>query len=79
MNDQDHPVPADAAHGYDFDGVGTGSDMDYTPLHKIYGHIGIYSNLEDLYKWDQATLSHGETYQQETPSGFRCHAGNDFP
>jgi CubicO group peptidase (beta-lactamase class C family) len=67
VNDRDHPVPADAAHSYDFDGVGTGSDMDYTPLHKIYGHIGIYSNLDDLYKWDQALYPAAQRTKNNRP------------
>ena len=54
VNDADHPLRPCVSNSYDFDGVGSGDDIDYTPLNKIYGHVGVYTNLDDLYKWDQA-------------------------
>ncbi len=44
----------DLAYSYDFTSVGACKDIDYSPLNKIYGEDGVYSNLADLYKWDQA-------------------------
>jgi CubicO group peptidase (beta-lactamase class C family) len=51
----DRQMP-DLAYSYDFRGVGTRTDIDYSPLNTIYGDDGVYSNLEDLYKWDQALV-----------------------
>jgi CubicO group peptidase (beta-lactamase class C family) len=48
------PPDSNLAFSYDFQGVGTRSDIDYSALNKIYGQDGVFSNLQDLYKWDQA-------------------------
>ena len=42
------------ANSYDFAGIGTGTDIDYSPFNNIRGPDGVFSNLDDLYKWDQA-------------------------
>ena len=64
VNDAAHTLTSNVAHSYSFDGVGTKTDMDYTPLNKIYGHVGIYTNLEDLFKWEQALY---KSEQQKNP------------
>jgi CubicO group peptidase (beta-lactamase class C family) len=46
----------DLAYSYDFRSVARCEDIDYSPLNKVYGEDGVYSNLVDLYKWDQALL-----------------------
>jgi CubicO group peptidase (beta-lactamase class C family) len=48
------PDSVGVAHSYDFAGVATGVDIDYSPLNRIYGEDGVFSNLEDLYQWDAA-------------------------
>jgi CubicO group peptidase (beta-lactamase class C family) len=42
------------ARSYDFPGIATGVDIDYSPLNGVYGEDGVFSNLEDLYQWDAA-------------------------
>jgi CubicO group peptidase (beta-lactamase class C family) len=52
----DPKTTTDLAQSYDFRSVGARKDIDYSPLNNIYGEDGIYSNLEDLFKWDQGLL-----------------------
>jgi CubicO group peptidase (beta-lactamase class C family) len=54
VNDDSHPLPAEVAHSYDVQGLSTKQDIDYSPLNRIYGEDGVFSNLVDLSKWDQA-------------------------
>jgi CubicO group peptidase (beta-lactamase class C family) len=50
----DTPTPSavGVAQSYDFAGVATGIDIDYSPLNRVFGEDGVFTNLEDLYQWD---------------------------
>lgn len=49
----DHKKPH-LAYSYNFAGVASGTDFDYSAFNLTYGEDGIYTNLVDLYRWDQA-------------------------
>jgi len=51
--DNQDPVIRERATSYDR-GWYKYHDIDYTPLNYIYGDGNVNSNLEDMYKWDQA-------------------------
>ena len=58
VHDETKPEIANRAIGYEPDGEGFALN-DYDPLNVIIGSGGIYSTLNDLYRWDQAL--YGET------------------
>jgi CubicO group peptidase (beta-lactamase class C family) len=58
IHDHTQPVIQNRALGYDPDGDGFKLN-DEDPLNGIVGSGGVYSTLEDMYKWDQAL--YGET------------------
>ena len=53
LSDQTRPRIQKVATSYRMEG-GAYKDIDYTPGNAVYGADGIYSTLEDMYRWDQA-------------------------
>jgi len=53
VHDHEFPEIAQRAFGYDI-AAGEFVLNDYDPLNGIVGSGGIYSNLEDMYRWDQS-------------------------
>lgn len=73
----DHTFPeiANRALGYDFvDGVFT--ENDYDPLNGIVGSGGIYSNLNDMYRWDQALYTDQIVSQELIAEAFTSGTNN---
>ncbi|MBO0697934.1 MAG: serine hydrolase [Zavarzinella sp.] len=59
VGDGRNPPDPQLAYSYNFGGVGTKTDIDYSPLNHIYGEDGVFSNLDDLSKWDEALYPSG--------------------
>ena len=74
----DHTLPdiQNRANGYDADG-GEFPLNDADPLNGIVGSGGVYSTLNDLYKWDQALYDAGLVTQQSLELMFTPGQTND--
>jgi len=79
--DDRHPHLAKRAYGYRIDGDGFALNDD-DPLNYIVGSGGVYSTVEDLYRWDQAL--YGENLVSKTTlakafSPTRLNSGELYP
>jgi len=79
--DDRHPQLAKRAYGYRIDGDGFAPNDD-DPLNYIIGSGGVYSTVEDLYRWDQAL--YGENLVSKTTlaqafSPTRLNSGELYP
>jgi CubicO group peptidase (beta-lactamase class C family) len=54
LHDDSRPRIPYRAKGYTEGMCGRYRDIDYTPLNLIYGEDGIYTTIEDMFRWDQA-------------------------
>jgi CubicO group peptidase (beta-lactamase class C family) len=52
-------------------------DITYSPENSIYGEDGIYSTLNDLYKWDQALYTDRLVSHATLEMAFMAGLGND--
>jgi CubicO group peptidase (beta-lactamase class C family) len=79
--DERSPRIAKRAYGYRKEGDGFVLDDDH-PLNYVLGSDGIYSTVEDLYRWDQALygerLVSGETLA-EAFHPVRLNGGEEYP
>lgn len=66
---------ANRAYGYTVDGSQIGN-TDQSPWSAVLGDGGIYSSLDDLYKWDQALSAGGLVSADLTQEMFTPHLAN---
>jgi len=79
--DDRHPKLAKRAYGYRIDGDVFALDDD-DPLNYIVGSGGIYSTVEDLYRWDQALYSENLVSKTTLAKAFsptRLNSGESYP
>jgi CubicO group peptidase (beta-lactamase class C family) len=82
LYDESRPVIRNRARGHT--GMcGACRDTDYTPLNLIYGDDGIYTTIEDMYRWDQALemvqLVEPETWREAlTPARLNSGRRSDY-
>jgi N-acyl-D-aspartate/D-glutamate deacylase len=68
--DESHPKLAKRAYGYRIDGDDFALDDDH-PLNYLVGSGGIYSSVEDLYRWDQALYGENLVSKTTLAKAFR--------
>ena len=79
--DDRHPKLAKRAYGYRIDGDGFALNDD-DPLNYIVGSGGVYSTVEDLYRWDQALYGENlvsKTTRTKAFSPARLNSGELYP
>jgi CubicO group peptidase (beta-lactamase class C family) len=59
------------------DRSGRWQDITYSPENSIYGEDGIYSTIDDLYKWDQALYTERLISRATLETAFTPGIGND--
>ena len=75
------PKLAKRAYGYRIDGDGFALNDD-DPLNYIIGSGGVYSSVEDLYRWDQALYGEqlvSKASLAEAFSPVRLNSGEEYP
>ena len=78
--DDRHPKLAKRAYGYQIDGDGFALNDD-DPLNYIVGSGGIYSTVEDLYRWDQELYRENLVSKTTLAKAFsptRLNSGEDL-
>lgn len=75
VHDETKPDIPNRAIGYAPDGDGFARD-DYDPLNVIIGSGGIYSTLDDLYRWDQALYGESLVSQATLDLAFTSGTNN---
>jgi len=58
-------------------------EIDYTPLNLIYGEDGIYTTIDDMFRWDQALdteelVKHGTLMEAFTPGKLNSRTCTDY-
>jgi len=79
--DERHPKLAKRAYGYRIEGEGFAPNDD-DPLNYIVGSGGIYSTVEDLYRWDQALYGEQLVSKATLAKAFsptRLNSGELYP